>query len=132
MKVFLPPNKQLSRKTIAIPGPGQDNWSYNISDAWLASQMHLAGCLVAKRKVNEDVEAAAINELKFHESLQMGDEVSCYAEIVSIYRTTLTVRVEAYIKRGQSLERSKVAEGIYLFITKVNKLIHQPLSISVC
>jgi acyl-CoA thioesterase YciA len=125
MEVYLPPNKQLSWKTIAIPG--QDNWSYNISDAWLASQMHLAGCLIAKRKAKEDVEAAAINELKFHVSLQMGDEVSCYAEVVSIYRTSLSVRVEAYVKRERSVERIKVAEGSYLFITKVNKLIQKPL-----
>lgn len=129
MEVYLPPNKQLSSKSIAIPG--QDNWNYNISDAWLASQMHLAGCLVAKRKAKEDVEAAAINELKFHESLQMGDEVSCYAEVVSICRTSLTVRVEAYVKRERLVERNKVAEGNYLFITKVNKLIQKPLSISV-
>lgn len=129
MEVYLPPNKQLSRKTRAIPG--QDNWHYNISDAWLASQMHLAGCLVAKRKAKEDVEAAAINELKFLESLQMGDEVSCYAEVVSIYRTSLSVRVEAYIKRERSIERVKVAEGSYLFITKLNKLTQKSLSVSV-
>ena len=55
MEVYLPPNKQLSRKSIAIPG--QDNWNYNISDAWLASQMHLAGCLVAKRKAKAEAKA---------------------------------------------------------------------------
>lgn len=127
MEVYLPPNKQLSRIITAIPG--QENWDHNISDAWLASQMHLAGRFVATHKANEDVEAAAINELVFHESLQLGDEVSCYAEVISIYRTSLTVQVEACVKRGQLAENIKAAEGTFLFITKVNKLIQKSLSL---
>ena len=41
----------------------------------------------------------------------MGDIVSCYAEVVRVGRTSITMHVEAWAKRGRTGEELKVTEG---------------------
>jgi len=121
METYLPPNRQLSRTIMALPG--KEEWDQSSSDAWLASQMHMAGCLVARHKANGAVETTAINELLFHGTIQLGDEVKCYAEIVSIYRTSFTVHVETWVRREPLSEDTKMADGTFTFIAKINNFI---------
>jgi acyl-CoA thioesterase YciA len=42
--------------------------------------------------------------------------VSCYAEIVKVGRTSITVKVEAFARRGRSGEKIQVTEGLFTYV----------------
>ena len=42
-----------------------------------------------------------------------GDEVSCYAQIVKIGRTSMTVKIQAFAHRGRTGEKIAVTEGLF-------------------
>ncbi len=42
--------------------------------------------------------------------------MSCYAEIVKIGRTSITVKIESWARRGLSGERVKVTEGLFTYV----------------
>ena len=46
----------------------------------------------------------------------VGDEVSCYAKILKVGRTSLTVQVEAFARRDRSGEAIKVTEGVFTYV----------------
>jgi acyl-CoA thioesterase YciA len=54
--------------------------------------------------------------MTFHLPVFIGDEVSCYAEIVKIGRTSITVKIETWVRRNVEGERIKVTEGIFTYV----------------
>jgi acyl-CoA thioesterase YciA len=42
--------------------------------------------------------------------------VSCYANILKAGRTSITVKVEAFARRGRSGEQIKVTEGVFTYV----------------
>ena len=58
----------------------------------------------------------AVTGMTFHLPVFIGDEVSCYAEIVKIGRTSITVKVETWVRRNLEGERIKVTEGIFTYV----------------
>ncbi|AIK96387.1 acyl-CoA thioesterase [Candidatus Odyssella acanthamoebae] len=112
--VFLPQNQHLAIRTIAMPrdtNPGGD-----IFGGWLVSQMDLAAGTVASIKAEGRVVTVAIDGLTFHKPVFVGDEVSCYAEIIKIGRTSTTIKVEAWVRRKLTTTTMKVTEGIFTFV----------------
>jgi hypothetical protein len=49
----------------------------------------------------------------FHRPVFVGDEVTCYAEIIKIGTTSITVKVESWARRGTGEEQVAVTEGIF-------------------
>ncbi len=112
--VFLPQNQHLAIRTIAMPrdtNPGGD-----IFGGWLVSQMDLAAGIVASIKAEGRVVTVAIDGLTFHKPVFVGDEISCYAEIIKMGRTSLTMRVEAWVRRKLTNNTMKVTEGTFTFV----------------
>jgi len=115
METYLPPNRQLSVKTIAMAAKTtayEDTYG-----GWLVAQMYLAGSNVATRKSGGKVTASSIDELIFHGFVLAGDEINCYAEIIRLNRTSLTLHVEAWAHRSLEGQKIKVTEGIFTFIS---------------
>lgn len=111
---FLPKNQHLAIRTIAMPrdtNPGGD-----IFGGWLVSQMDLAAGTVATIKAEGRVVTVAIDSLTFHKPVFVGDEVSCYAEIIKIGHTSITIRVEAWIRHKLTNDTLKVTEGLFTFV----------------
>jgi acyl-CoA thioesterase YciA len=80
------------------------------------SQMYLAGSAVAIRRADGRVVTAAVTAMCFHRPVFVGDEVSCYAKILKVGRTSLTVEVEAFARRDRSGEAIKVTEGVFTYV----------------
>lgn len=113
-ETFIPKNQHLAIRTIAMPrdtNPGGD-----IFGGWLLSQMDLAGGIVAAIRAEGRTVTVAIDALTFHKPVFVGDEVSCYAEIVKIGRTSITVKVEAWVRRKLTIDVLKVTEGLFTFV----------------
>ena len=58
----------------------------------------------------------AVTGMTFHLPVFIGDEVSCYAEIVKIGRTSITVKIDTWVRRNLEGERIKVTEGTFTYV----------------
>ena len=87
----LPPGMPLIR-VMAMPADANPNG--DIFGGWLLSQMDLAGGALAARRARGRCATVAVDGMVFHEPVFVGDEVSCYGELVKTGRTSMTVRIE--------------------------------------
>ena len=100
----------------AVAMPAFANPHGDIFGGWLLSQMDLAGGTVASRQAKGRVATVAITAMTFHRPVFIGDEVSCYAEIVKIGRTSMTVKIQAFAHRGRTAEKIEVTEGLFTYV----------------
>jgi len=110
----MPPAREPALRAIAMPADANPNG--DIFGGWLLSQMDLAGGTTAFRRAQGRVATVAITGMTFHRPVFVGDEVSCYAEIARVGRTSIAVRVESWARRGLSGERVKVTEGLFTYV----------------
>src|SRR5215469_2405570 len=109
-----PPALDPALRTIAMPADANANG--DIFGGWVRSQMDLAGGSLAVRRAQGRVATVAITGMSFHLPVFIGDEVSCYAHIVKEGRTSITLKVESWVRRGVSDERIKVTEGLFTYV----------------
>src|SRR5438309_5815357 len=94
------PKGELVIRTIAMPADTNPNG--DIFGGWLVAQMDLAGGNVASGRAQGRVVTVAIDHLVFHKPVFVGDEVSCYVEIIRTGRTSITLKTEAWVRRAFS------------------------------
>jgi len=78
--------------------------------------MDLAGGTVATRRAKGRTSTVAITAMSFHRPVFVGDEVTCYAEIIRVGRSSITVKVESWVRRGIGEENIEVTEGIFTYV----------------
>jgi acyl-CoA thioesterase YciA len=100
----------------AIAMPADANPHGDIFGGWLLSQMDLAGGMAATRRAKGRTVTVAITAMTFHRPVFIGDEVTCYAEITKVGRTSITVKVESWVRRGIGEEQIAVTEGIFTYV----------------
>jgi acyl-CoA thioesterase YciA len=100
----------------AIAMPADANPSGDIFGGWLMSQMDLAGANAASRRCRGRCATVAVDGMIFHEPVFIGDEVSLYATIVRVGRTSMTIRIEAWRRSRTDDARNKVTEAIFTFV----------------
>ena len=108
------PHGELALRTIAMPADANPNG--DIFGGWLLSQMDLAGGNSAVRRVGGRAVTVAVDGMSFHLPVAVGDEVSCYTQIVRIGRTSLAMHIEAWRRRRETGAQEKVTEGRFTFV----------------
>ncbi|HEU0154457.1 MAG TPA: acyl-CoA thioesterase, partial [Stellaceae bacterium] len=98
-------------RVIAMPADANPNG--DIFGGWLLAQMDLAGGTLAMRRKRGRCATVAVDGMVFHEPVFVGDEVSCYGEIVKTGRSSITVRIEAWRCNLVSDEVRKVTQAIF-------------------
>jgi acyl-CoA thioesterase YciA len=83
----------------AIAMPADANPSGDIFGGWLLAQMDLAGGSAAMQRADGRVATVAITGMTFHQPVFVGDEVSCYATITRVGRTSITIAIESWARR---------------------------------
>jgi acyl-CoA thioesterase YciA len=109
-----PPKSEPALRAIAMPADA--NPFGNIFGGWLLSQMDLAGGTVASRRAKGPTATVAVTAMTFHRPVFIGDEVTCYADIIKIGTTSITVKIESWARRGTSEEEVAVTEGIFTYV----------------
>jgi acyl-CoA thioesterase YciA len=109
-----PPHGEPTLRAIAMPADANPNG--DIFGGWLLSQMDLAGGSVASRRAKGRVATVAVTGMTFQLPVFIGDEVSCYAEVTRIGRSSITIRIESWVRRHLSTERVRVTEGLYTYV----------------
>jgi len=109
-----PPQAEPALRAIAMPADA--NPQGDIFGGWLLSQMDLAGGTAATRRAKGRTATVAITAMTFHRPVFIGDVVSCYAEIIKVGTTSITVKVESWVRRGIGEEQIEVTEGIFTYV----------------
>ena len=99
-----------------VPQPADLNVNGNIFGGWVLSQMDLAGAAVAKERAKGPVATVAVNSMKFHRPIEVGDLVSIYTDIQKVGRTSITVSIEVFAETGLTGNEHQVTEGCYVFV----------------
>ena len=105
-----------SLRTVAMPADANPNG--DIFGGWLMSQMDLAGGTYAAHVARGRVVTIAVNAMTFHKPVHVGDQVSCYCATERIGTTSISVRVETWIRpRGEPRTTEvKVTEALFTFV----------------
>jgi acyl-CoA thioesterase YciA len=101
-------------RTIAMPA--DTNPSGDIFGGWLMAQMDLAAGNAAARRARGRCATVAVDGMVFHRPVMVGDEVSLYAEILRVGRSSLNIRVEAWRRSRDGDERFKVTQANFTFV----------------
>ena len=96
--------------------PADTNPDGDIFGGWLMCQMDLAAGIVATRRAAGRAATIAVDSMVFHQPVQVGDEVSVYARIVSTGRTSMKIAVEAWRRARDRDETVKVTEANFTFV----------------
>ena len=112
---LLPPDPHdLAILTTAMPA--DTNPSGDIFGGWLMSQMDLAAGNIAARLSKGRVATIAVDGMVFLTPVQVGDEVTVYAKVVSVGRTSMKMKVDAYRRSREAEDKIRVTEGIFTFV----------------
>ena len=96
--------------------PADANPYGDIFGGWLMGQMDLAAGSVASRHAKGRAVTIACDAMKFHAPVLVGDEVSVYATLIAVGRTSMTIDVEAW-RRGRHVETAcKVTQARFVFV----------------
>ncbi|MBV8033124.1 MAG: acyl-CoA thioesterase [Betaproteobacteria bacterium] len=82
--------------------PADANQNGDIFGGWIMSQVDIAGGMLAGRVARGRVATVAVNSFVFKQPVQIGDVISCYAELVRIGTTSITIDVQVYAERRPS------------------------------
>jgi acyl-CoA thioesterase YciA len=96
--------------------PADANPNGDIFGGWLMAQMDLAGAVAALRRARGRVATVAVDAMTFHKPVFIGDLVSCYAEVVRVGRTSMTVKIETFVERRVTRAIEKVTEATFTFV----------------
>ena len=108
------PDRAPHIRVIAMPADA--NPDGDIFGGWLMAQMDLAAGNAAARRARGRVVTVAAAKMSFHRPVLVGDEVSVYAEIQRIGRTSMVVDVQAWRRSRASDESGLVTEATFTFV----------------
>ena len=103
------PTGELAIRTIAMPAA--INPSGDVFGGWVVSYMDLAAGISAVSHAKGRVVTAGITQLSFLRPVKVGDVMCCYTDLTRTGRTSLTLRVEAWVLRRGEGDRLKVTEA---------------------
>ena len=109
-----PPAEQPAIRVTAMPA--DTNFYGDIFGGWLMSMMDLAAGNVASRRSAGRAVTAAIDAVAFHHPVHVGDEVSVYATITSVGRSSMKIAVEAWQRDRAGERTAKVTEACFTFV----------------
>ena len=109
-----PPAGPPAIRTIAMPA--DTNPAGDIFGGWLMAQMDLAAGNAATPRARGRCATVAVEAMTFLSPVSVGDEVSLYAEVVSVGRTSLRIAVEAWRRVRAGDETNQVTRAVFTFV----------------
>ena len=110
----VPPDRAPSIRVTAMPADA--NAYGDIFGGWLMSLMDMAAGLIAARHSHGRAVTIAMDGMQFHAPVQIGDEVSVYAELVKVGRTSMTIDVQTWARDRHRDDPRKVTEARFTFV----------------
>ncbi len=108
------PEGQLVGRVVAMPA--DTNPEGDIFGGWLLAHMDLAGATPAFNLAQGRCVTVALDAMVFHQPVSVGDEVSIFASVVRVGRTSVRVHVEAWKRPRFSDAMIRVTEGDFTYV----------------
>ena len=112
-------NKVPSIRAVAMPA--DINPSGDIFGGWVLSQMDLAGSVLARQITKNRVTTIAVDKMRFHKPIMIGDIVSFYTEVSKIGNTSITIDIVTMVNRkDEKLGEDQaiiVTEGKFVYVS---------------
>ena len=108
------PKQDPAIRTIAMPA--DTNPAGDIFGGWLMAQMDLAAGNMAARIARGRAATIAVEGIQFLRPVRVGDEVTLYADLESVGRTSMKIHIEAWRRARDSDETEKVTEAGFTFV----------------
>jgi acyl-CoA thioesterase YciA len=109
------PRGDLCIRTLAMPADTNQNG--DIFGGWLLSQMDLGGGVFASKTAKSRTVTVAIEAMNFRKPVYVGDLVSVHAGLVRIGKTSITVRLEAWVLRRKETHPILVTDGNFTYVS---------------
>lgn len=94
------PAGQPALRVVAMPR--DTNGEGSIFGGWLMSQVDIAGSIIALARARGRVATVAVNNFHFRKPVLVGDLLSCFANVKTTGKTSVTVHVDVYVQRNAS------------------------------
>lgn len=101
-------------RTIAMPA--DTNPAGDIFGGWLMSQMDLAAGNMAGRVSSGRGATVAVEAMQFLRPVKVGDEVTLYANLVKIGRTSMRIHVDVWARPRFGNSPEKVTNADFVFV----------------
>ena len=99
-----------------VPSRSDINSNGHIFGGWILAQMDIAGGITAGRRAGGPVATVAIESMKFHQPILLGDILSLNCTIPRVGTTSVSVEIEVIANRRSTGENIKVTEGLFTFV----------------
>ena len=99
-----------------IAMPADTNPSGDIFGGWLMAQMDLAAGNLAMRIAEGRCVTVAVDAMAFLSPVHVGDEVSFYADLLSMGRSSMKINVEAERRTRFRAETIPVTKAVFTFV----------------
>lgn len=108
------PCGELCIRTLAMPA--DTNANGDIFGGWLLSQMDVGGGIMASKAAKLRTVTVSIETMTFRKPVYVGDVVSVHCAVIRIGRTSITIRVEAWVMRRKETSSILVTEGNFTYV----------------
>lgn len=110
----LPPDESPAVRVIAMPA--DTNPYGDIFGGWLMSLMDSAAGSVAARYSKGRAVTIAVEGMTFLRPVVVGDEVSVFAQLLSVGRTSMKIAVEAWRRTRHDDRSYRVTQAVFTFV----------------
>ncbi len=108
------PHGALTIRTVAMPA--DTNPSGDIFGGWVMSQMDIAGGIAASERARGRTVTVAVEAMTFIAPVKVGDILCVYTEVQHVGTTSVTIALEAWVRRGRIGDRVKVTAGHFVYV----------------
>ena len=108
------PTGALTVRTLAMPA--DTNPAGDIFGGWVMRQMDIAGAIAAVERAKGRVVTVAVEAMTFISPVKVGDILCVYTSIERVGTTSITVAVEAWVRRNRLSDRQKVTDGHFVYV----------------
>jgi acyl-CoA thioesterase YciA len=120
------PCGELALRTLAMPADTNQNG--DIFGGWLLSQMDIGGSIAAYKVAAGRNVTVAIEAMTFRKPVYVGDVVSVHTKTIKTGRTSITLRVEAWVTRRNESHGFIVTDGNFTYVAIDESGQPRPLS----
>ncbi len=108
------PSGELALRVVALER--DTNANGDIYAGWLISQMDLAAANLAGRIAKGRTATVCVDKMEFLSPVRVGAEVSCYAQLTDIGRSSMKIQIEVWTRDSCQSHERKVTETQFVFV----------------
>ncbi|HHS82013.1 MAG TPA: acyl-CoA thioesterase, partial [Devosia sp.] len=78
--------------------------------------LDIAGAIAASQRARGRCATVAVEAMSFIAPVKVGDVLCVYCDILSVGTTSISVAVEAWVRRNKFWDRVKVTEAVFIYV----------------